>query len=70
MLLEELAVPLKVRDAIKMIKQDGWLLVRQAGSHRQYHHPTKPGTFTIAGKESLDLDPKTERSIRKRAGLS
>jgi predicted RNA binding protein YcfA (HicA-like mRNA interferase family) len=67
---EESALPLKVRDAIKLIEEDGWILVRQAGSHRQYHHPTRPGTVTIAGKPSLDLDPKTEKSIRKQAGLS
>jgi predicted RNA binding protein YcfA (HicA-like mRNA interferase family) len=60
---------MKVRDAIKLIEQDGWALVRQRGSHRQYQHPTKPGTVTIAGKPSLDLDPKTERSILRQAGL-
>ena len=62
-------MPMKVRDAIKLIEQDGWVLVRQKGSHRQYHHATKPGTVTIAGKPSLDLDPKTERSIRRQARL-
>ncbi|MGI8979862.1 MAG: type II toxin-antitoxin system HicA family toxin [Pirellulaceae bacterium] len=62
-------MPMKVRDAIKLIEQDGWILVRQKGSHRQYHHATKPGTVTIAGKPSLDLDPKTERSIRRQAKL-
>jgi predicted RNA binding protein YcfA (HicA-like mRNA interferase family) len=66
---EEFTVPIKVRDAIRLVEHDGWVLVRQKGSHRQYYHPTKPGTVTIAGKESLDLDPKTERSIRRQAGL-
>ena len=60
---------MKVRDAIKLIEADGWVLVRQTGSHRQYHHPTKSGTVTIAGKASLDLDPKTERSILRQAEL-
>ena len=62
-------MPMKVRDAIKLVGQDGWVLVRQKGSHRQYHHPAKPGTVTIAGKPSLDLDPKTARSILRQAGL-
>ena len=62
-------MPMKVRDAIKLVEQDGWVMVRQRGSHRQYHHAAKPGTVTIAGKPSLDLDPKTERSIRRQAGL-
>lgn len=60
---------MKVGEAIRLVEQDGWILVRQRGSHRQYHHPTKPGTVTIAGKPSLDLDPKTERSVRHQAGL-
>ncbi len=59
-----------VREAIHLIEEDGWVLVRQKGSHRQYHHPAKPGTVTIAGKPSLDLDPKTEESILRQAGLS
>ena len=63
-------MPMKVRDAIKRVEDDGWVVVRTTGSHRQYHHPTKPGTVTIAGKPSLDLDPKTERSILRQAGLS
>jgi predicted RNA binding protein YcfA (HicA-like mRNA interferase family) len=63
-------VPLTVREAIELIEEDGWVLVRQKGSHRQYRHPTKHGTVTIAGKPSLDLDPKTEKSILRQAGLS
>ncbi|MCY3861445.1 MAG: type II toxin-antitoxin system HicA family toxin [bacterium] len=38
-------------------------------SHRQYHHPTKPGTVTIAGKPSDDLAPWVLSSILKQAGL-
>jgi predicted RNA binding protein YcfA (HicA-like mRNA interferase family) len=58
-----------VREAIQLIESDGWVLVRQQGSHRQFHHPTKPGIVTIAGKPSLELDPKTEKSIRRQAGI-
>lgn len=60
---------MKVRDAVKRIERDGWRLVRTRGSHRQYHHPLKPGTVTIAGHPSAELDPKSERSILKQAGL-
>ena len=62
-------MPLTVREAIKLIEKDGWILVRQRGSHRQFHHPTKPGTVTIAGKPSLEFDPKTEKSVMQQAGL-
>lgn len=62
-------MPVKVKDAIKAVEADGWYLVRQAGSHRHYHHATKKGTVTIAGKPSDDLPPKTWASIQKQAGI-
>jgi predicted RNA binding protein YcfA (HicA-like mRNA interferase family)/predicted RNase H-like HicB family nuclease len=43
---------MKIRDLIKRIEDDGWRLARTKGSHRQYHHPSKPGTVTVAGHPS------------------
>ena len=60
---------MKVRDAIRMIERDGWRLASQEGSHRQYKHLAKKGRVTIAGHPSMDLDPKTQNSILKQAGL-
>jgi len=60
---------MKVRDVIRCIGDDGWFLVRTKGSHRQFHHPTKPGTVTIAGHPSVDIPPGTLNSILKQAGL-
>ena len=60
---------MKVREVIRLIQRDGWFLVRTVGSHRQFHHPTKPGTVTVAGKLSLDIPPGTLNSILKQAGL-
>ena len=57
----------KVREAIRLIEQDGWRLVRTKGSHRQYRHPVKPGTVTIAGKPSDDLPPGAWNSILKQS---
>ena len=59
----------KVREAIRLVEQDGWRLVRTRGSHRHYHHPEKSGTVTIAGRMSKDLAPKTWDSILKQAGI-
>lgn len=59
----------KVKDLISLIETDGWRQVRQNGSHRQFHHPTKPGTVTIAGKPSVDVPPGTLGSVLKQAGL-
>lgn len=60
---------MNVREVIRLVEHDGWGQVRQKGSHRQYHHPEKSGTVTIAGHPSMELDPKTEKSILKQAGL-
>jgi len=54
---------------LKVIEGDGWYLVRQRGSHRQYKHPTKPGRVTVPGAFGKELPPGTERSILKQAGL-
>lgn len=60
---------MKVREAIRLIEEDGWYLIATRGSHRQYKHPAKPGRVTIAGKPSDDLAPGTRNSILKQAGL-
>jgi predicted RNA binding protein YcfA (HicA-like mRNA interferase family) len=60
---------MKIKDLIVLIEADGWQLVRQKGSHRQFHHPIKPGTVTVAGKPSVDVPPGTLASILKQAGL-
>ena len=54
---------LKVREVIRMIEQDGWRMVEQQGSHRQFKHPAKRGRVTVPGKPGDDLHPKTLASI-------
>ena len=39
---------MKARDVIKIIENEGWYLIRQKGSHKQYKHPVKKGLVTIA----------------------
>jgi len=58
-----------VRAMIRELEDDGWSLARQRGSHRQYHHPTKPGTVTVPDKMSDDLQRPLVASIVKQAGL-
>jgi predicted RNA binding protein YcfA (HicA-like mRNA interferase family) len=60
---------MKVKEIIKIIEADGWFFVRQRGSHRQFKHPIKKGTVTVAGKLSIDLLQKTTHSIFAQAGL-
>lgn len=62
-------MPKTVRELIREIEKDGWRLHSTKGSHRQYKHPEKKGRVTIPGHPSDDLDPGTERSIRRQAGI-
>jgi predicted RNA binding protein YcfA (HicA-like mRNA interferase family) len=52
-----------------LVEADGWRLVRIRGSHRQYRHPSKRGTVTIAGNANRDVAPGTWNSILKQAAL-
>ena len=60
---------MKVHELISRLEADGWIQVRMKGSHRQFHHPTKTGTVTVAGKPSVDIPPGTLSSALKQAGL-
>ena len=60
---------MKVRDAIRLVEEDGWYLVRTRGSHRHYKHPRKLGLVTIAGHPGVDVPRGTLNSIFKQAGL-
>jgi predicted RNA binding protein YcfA (HicA-like mRNA interferase family) len=59
----------KVKEVIKLLEHNGWYLARTKGSHRQFRHPHRHGTVTVAGKESLDVPRGTLNSILKQAGL-
>jgi predicted RNA binding protein YcfA (HicA-like mRNA interferase family) len=60
---------MKVRDVLRILKADGWIIARQTGSHRQLQHAVKPGTVTVAGKPGEELHPKTLASVWQQAGL-
>ena len=60
---------MKVSELIALLEKDGWVQVRMKGSHRQFHHPSKPGTVTVAGKASIDIPPGTLNNALKQAGL-
>jgi predicted RNA binding protein YcfA (HicA-like mRNA interferase family) len=60
---------MKIREVLRLLKADGWQIVRQTGSHRQLQHAVKPGTVTVAGKPGDELHPKTLASILRQAQL-
>jgi predicted RNA binding protein YcfA (HicA-like mRNA interferase family) len=59
----------KIRAVLRMLADDGWVLVATRGSHRQFEHPVKAGRVTVAGKDIDNLAPGTFNSILKQAKL-
>ena len=60
---------MKVSEILRLLSDDGWVIVATRGSHRQFKHPSKPGRVTVPGKPSDELAPGTLNSIRKQAGF-
>ena len=56
------------REVIRRLKDEGWLEVAQAGSHKQFKHPVKPGRVTVVFPKK-DVPEGTLRSIEKQSGL-
>jgi predicted RNA binding protein YcfA (HicA-like mRNA interferase family) len=60
---------MKVREVLRRLGRDGWVVVRTRGDHRPLKHPEKPATVTVAGHLGDDIHPKTLASILRRTGL-
>ena len=53
---------------IKLIEKDGWIAVRQDGSHCHFKHPVKNGIVTIP-VHNKDIKKGTANNILRQAGL-
>ena len=60
---------MRFREVDKILKDDGWVEIKQVGSHHQYKHPKKPGKVTVPEHRGKDINPTTVKSIFKQAGL-
>jgi predicted RNA binding protein YcfA (HicA-like mRNA interferase family) len=52
-----------------MLEDDGWYLARTKGSHRQFKHPEKAGSFTVSGNLGVDMPIGTLKSVWRQAQL-
>ncbi len=59
---------MKVRELLKVLKNDGWQEKVQKGSHLQLEHPTKKGKVTVP-IHGGDIPKGTLNSIMKQAGI-
>jgi len=53
----------------KLVKNNGWYLVRQKGSHKIYKNKTISGIVVIPFHGKKDLPKGTEQSILKKAEI-
>lgn len=62
--------PLPYLLVIKLLKRDGWYLVKVNGSHAQFKHPVKPGKVTVClNHKGHDVPIDTLKSIEKQSGV-
>jgi DNA-binding FadR family transcriptional regulator len=52
---------LKIRDVLRILRTDGWVPVRQRGSHRQFRHANQPGVEKSM-REALEFHLETMRA--------
>lgn len=56
------------RELIRLLKDEGWILIRTKGSHHQFQKPSRPGVVTVPHPKK-DLPTGTARAILKSAGI-
>ncbi|MHB8076513.1 type II toxin-antitoxin system HicA family toxin [Desulfosporosinus fructosivorans] len=59
---------MKVREVLKLLNKDGWIVKETKGSHIQLSHPIKPGKITVPNHKG-DIPLGTLNSIWRQAGL-
>jgi len=64
-----LSLVMKVRELIALLKREGWVEVRQRGSHRQFKKAGNRWLLTVAGKLGSDVPTGTLHDILTKAGL-
>ena len=60
---------MKASEIVRLLKEDGWYLKEQKGSHQQFIHRSKPGKVTVPFHGRKDIPPGTMGSIFKQAGI-
>lgn len=59
----------KVSKILSDLRKDGWFMVHQVGSHRQFKHPSKKGKVTVNGHNGEDVWGMRLKSIESQSGL-
>ena len=60
---------MKSSELVRLLKKDGWFVVRQTGSHMILEHPVKPGQIVCPYHGSHEVGKGLEKKIKKDAGI-
>jgi predicted RNA binding protein YcfA (HicA-like mRNA interferase family) len=59
----------KFREVHKVLRAEGWIKVRQAGSHETWENADATRVVTVAGKDSDTVPVGTLAAIRRATGI-
>jgi len=60
---------MKSSELVRILKKDGWYVIRQAGSHMIMAHPFKKGRLVCPFHGSDEVSKGLENKILKDAGI-
>ena len=60
---------MKSSELVRLLKKDGWSVVRQAGSNMIMEHHTKKGQIVCPYNGSHEVGKGLEKKIKKDAGI-
>ena len=61
---------MKSSELVRLLKRDGWFVVRQTGSHMIMEHPVKRGKIVCPFHSSQEVGKGLAAKILKDAGLT
>jgi len=60
---------MKSSELIRLLKRDGWFVIRQTGSHMMMKHSEKPGQIVVPNHGNQEMGKGLEKKILKDAGI-
>lgn len=60
---------MKYSELLRLLKKDGWSIVRQSGSHVMMNHPLKEGQIVVPNHGSKEVKKGIQIDILKKAGI-
>ena len=60
---------LKYSELLRILKRDGWLEIRQSGSHVIMQHPQRSTQLTVPNHGTKEIGKGLQQKILKQAGI-